>query len=102
VVASRSASAGPDAGRQPQGVRLQDNRDSVSLAWRYPKGAEGPIIISGGRAGQPRRAFQQLPAGTTNYVVYGLNAQLDYCFTVAIVYATDRVATSPPQCTRRR
>jgi hypothetical protein len=99
---SRSASAGPDAARQPQDPRLQDNRDSVSLTWRYPKGSEGPILISGGRAGQQRRVFQQLPAGTTNYVVYGLNEQLDYCFTVAIVYATDRVATSPQLCTSRR
>ena len=99
---SPSASAGPDAARQPQNLRLQDNRDSVSLAWRYPKGSEGPILISGGRAGQQQRAFQQLPAGTTNYVVYGLNEQLDYCFTVAIVYAADRVATSPRLCTKRR
>jgi hypothetical protein len=97
-----SASAGPNAGRQPQDLRLQDNRDSVSLAWRYPKGSEGPILISGGRAGQEQRAFQQLPAGTTNYVVYGLNEQLDYCFTVAIVYAADRVAKSPQLCTKRR
>src|SRR6185312_5082686 len=80
---SPSASAGPDAARQPQNLRLQDNRDSVSLTWRYPKGAEGPILVSGGRTGQPQRAFQQLPAGTTNYIVYGLNEQLDYCFTVA-------------------
>jgi hypothetical protein len=98
---SPSASAGPDAARRPQDLRLQDNRDSVSLTWRYPKGSEGPILISGGRNGQPQRAFQQLPAGTTSYIVYGLNEQLDYCFTVAIVYATDRIATSPQLCTAR-
>jgi hypothetical protein len=99
---SPSVSRAPGAARQPQDVRLQDNRDSVALTWRYPKGSEGPILISGGRTGQPQRAFQQLPAGTTNYVVYGLNQQLDYCFTVAIVYATDRIATSPQLCTVRR
>jgi hypothetical protein len=98
---SASASAGPDAARRPQDLRLQDNRDSVSLTWKYPKGSEGPILISGGRTGQPQRAFQQLPAGTTNYIVYGLNDQLDYCFTVAIVYATDRIAKSPQLCTTR-
>jgi hypothetical protein len=73
----------------------------VSLTWRYPKGAEGPVLISGGRAGQETRAFQQLPAGTADYVVYGLNERSDYCFTVTVVYTTDRVATTKPICTKR-
>ncbi|MET8149775.1 fibronectin type III domain-containing protein [Actinoplanes sp. NPDC049668] len=85
----------------PAGVTLKDNRDSVSLSWRYPKGSEGPVLISGGRTGQEQRAFQQLPAGTTDYVVYGLNKQLDYCFTIAVVYTVDQVAASKPVCTRR-
>jgi hypothetical protein len=99
---SASAGARPGAGAPPQRVRLQDNRDSVSLTWIYPKAAEGPVLISGGRAGQEQRAFQQLPAGTTNYVVYGLNEQTDYCFTVAVVYSVDHVAASRPLCTNRR
>nr|BFE69243.1 hypothetical protein GCM10020092_025440 [Actinoplanes digitatis] len=82
-------------------MTLKDNRDSVSLTWRYPKGSEGPVLISGGRTGQEQRAFQQLPAGTTDYVVYGLNKQIDYCFTVAVVYTVDQVAASKPVCTRR-
>ncbi|BCJ55365.1 hypothetical protein Asp14428_68400 [Actinoplanes sp. NBRC 14428] len=86
----------------PIGVKLRDNRDSVSLTWRYPKGSEGPVLISGGREGQEQRAFQQLPAGTTDYVVYGLNERLDYCFTVAVVYTVDKVAASRPACTNRR
>ncbi|HEV8570397.1 MAG TPA: fibronectin type III domain-containing protein [Actinoplanes sp.] len=90
------------AGTPPQRVRLQDNRDSVSLTWTYPRGAEGPVLISGGRAGQEQRAFQQLPAGATNYVVYGLNEQSDYCFTVAVVYSVDQVAASGRLCTNRR
>ncbi|WP_153040348.1 fibronectin type III domain-containing protein [Actinoplanes sp. TFC3] len=85
----------------PTGVKLQDNRDSVSLTWSYPKGSEGPVLISGGRSGQERRAFQQLPAGTTEYVVYGLNAQVDYCFTVAVIYTVDKVGASDPVCTKR-
>ncbi|MEU7904363.1 fibronectin type III domain-containing protein [Actinoplanes sp. NPDC049118] len=85
----------------PTSVTLKDNRDSVSLTWRYPKGSEGPVLISGGRTGQEQRAFQQLPAGTTDYVVYGLNKQNDYCFTVAVVYTVDQVAASRPVCTRR-
>jgi hypothetical protein len=94
--------AGSDAGPPPGDVRLRDNHDSVSLDWAYPKGAEGPVLISGGRTGQEQRAFQQLPAGTANYVVYGLNEQLDYCFTVAVVYTVDHVAASKPLCTTRK
>lgn len=59
------------------------------------------MLISGGRAGQAQRAFQQLPAGTTDYIVYGLNTELNYCFTVAVAYSTDRIAGSVPVCTHR-
>jgi hypothetical protein len=86
----------------PTSVTLQDNRDSVSLKWRYPKGSEGPVLISGGRTGQEQRAFQQLPAGTTEYVVYGLNRQNNYCFSVAVVYTVDQVAASEAVCTKRK
>jgi hypothetical protein len=96
VAAAPKTSAGA-----PADVRLRDNRDSVSLDWDYPKGSEGPVLISGGRVGAETRAFQTLPAGSTNYVVYGLNEGLDYCFTVAVAYSTDRVVTSSPLCTHR-
>jgi len=86
----------------PTDVTLRDNRDSVSLTWRYPKGSEGPVLISGGRTGQEQRAFQQLPAGTTDYVVYGLNRQNNYCFSVAVVYTVDQVAASKAVCTKRK
>ena len=98
-----SASVRPtNAAIAPTGVKLQDNRDSVSLTWRYPQGSEGPVLISGGRAGQEQRAFQQLPAGTTDYVVYGLNRQNNYCFSVAVVYTVDQVAASKAVCTKRK
>jgi hypothetical protein len=100
--ATGTAGAKPAGGAPPQNVRLQDNRDSVSLTWGYPKGAEGPVLISGGRTGQQQRAFQQLAAGTNNYVVYGLNAQSNYCFTVAVVYTVNDVAASQQLCTNRR
>jgi hypothetical protein len=97
------ASAAPTAAASgaPQGIRLKDNRDSVSLQWTYPKGAEGPVLISGGRAGEEQRVFQQLPAGSDNYIVYGLNEQLNYCFMIAVAYATDHIAGSQPACTAR-
>ncbi|WP_412736449.1 hypothetical protein [Krasilnikovia sp. MM14-A1259] len=101
--AATASPAAPSApGGAPENVRLRDNRDSVSLQWGYPAGAEGPVLISGGRTGQEQRAFQQLPAGTTNYVVYGLNERENYCFTVAVVYTVDHVAASPQVCTQRR
>ena len=100
---SATASAAPtNAAVAPTGVTLRDNRDSVSLTWRYPKRSEGPVLISGGRTGQEQRAFQQLPAGTTEYVVYGLNKQNNYCFTVAVVYTVDQVAASKAVCTKRK
>ena len=80
---STTPSGTPAAGA-PERVRLRDNRDSVALTWAYPKDAEGPLLISGGRLGQQLRMFQQLPAGTGDYLVYGLNPQQNYCFTVAV------------------
>ena len=101
--ASPQASVAPtNAAVAPTGVTLRDNRDSVQLTWRYPKGSEGPVLISGGRTGQEQRAFQQLPAGTTDYVVYGLNRQNNYCFSVAVVYTVDQVAASEAVCTKRK
>ncbi|HEX9999309.1 MAG TPA: fibronectin type III domain-containing protein [Actinoplanes sp.] len=85
----------------PQRVRLQDNRDSVALRWIYPKAAEGPVLVSGGRAGQQPRVFQQLSAGSAEYIVYGLNETQNYCFTVAVAYSADRIAGSAPVCTTR-
>jgi len=93
-----AAPADPGA---PSDVKLRDNRDSVTLSWHYPKGSEGPVLISGGRAGQPQRAFQQLPSGTNNYVVYGLNDAQNYCFTIAVAYSTDHIANSSTVCTKR-
>jgi hypothetical protein len=104
--ATPSASA-PDAppaspGAPPTELSLRDNRDSVTLRWAYPAGAEGPVIISGGRSGQPKSPFADLPAGTDSFVVYGLNRSLDYCFTVAVAWSTDTVARSDEVCTERR
>jgi hypothetical protein len=100
-VASATPSAPAAEPGAPTAVKLRDNHDSVLLNWSYPKGAEGPILISGGRAGQPEKAFQQLPAGANNYVVYGLNDAENYCFTVAVAYTTDHIANSSRVCTSR-
>ena len=96
-----ATSASPPSAAGPANVTLRDGRDSVTLTWTYPAGAEGPVVVSGGRAGQPTQAFQQLPAGSADYIVYGLNDRTDYCFTIAVVYGADAVQTSPQVCTHR-
>ncbi|MGK5678141.1 fibronectin type III domain-containing protein [Actinoplanes sp. URMC 104] len=95
---TRPPTAAPGA---PTALRLRDSRESVTLQWTYPRNSEGPILISGGRVGQPQRVFQQLPAGSSDYVVYGLNESLDYCFTVSVAYSSANIAKSVPVCTKR-
>ncbi|GIJ24554.1 tetratricopeptide repeat protein [Micromonospora lutea] len=102
--ATATAGDAPPAspGTAPTGLSLRDNRDSVTLRWTYPAGAEGPVIVSGGRDGQPQNPFADLPAGSDSFVVYGLNRSLDYCFTVAVAWSTDTIARSDEVCTERR
>ncbi|MEU4474316.1 tetratricopeptide repeat protein [Micromonospora sp. NPDC023888] len=96
------AGTGAPPGGPPGAVTLRDTRDSIALNWTYPAGSEGPVVIAGGRTGQDRNVFATLPAGTTSYVIYALNRTNDYCFTVAVVWSTDTVASSEQVCTRRR
>ncbi|MGN9769021.1 tetratricopeptide repeat protein [Micromonospora sp. SD12] len=99
--AGPTSGAAASPGSPPGAVTLRDNRDNVALRWTYPAGGEGPVVISGGRAGQAQTAFANLPAGTTTFVVYGLNRSTDYCFTVAVVWSTDTIARAQQVCTRR-
>jgi hypothetical protein len=46
-------------------------------------------------------ALQAVPAGRTHSIVYGLNDQHDYCFTVTAIYSTNVVASSTEVCTHR-
>ncbi|GAB2930580.1 hypothetical protein GCM10027280_17600 [Micromonospora polyrhachis] len=89
------------AAAPPSGVALRDNRDNVLLTWIYPPGSEGPVIVSGSRAGQETRAFKELPAGSTSYTVPNLSRSNNYCFTITIVYSVDVVARSESVCTSR-
>jgi hypothetical protein len=57
--------------------------------------------VSGGRTGQEPRAFQELPAGSNSYTVYGLPPTTNYCFTVSVVYASDNVGRAKAVCTTR-
>ncbi|PZG10256.1 tetratricopeptide repeat protein [Micromonospora craterilacus] len=96
-----AATPSPTPAGSPDQVRLTDRRDSVVLHWRYPVQAEGPVVIAGGRSGQERRIFAELPAGTDSYTAHGLSRSSDYCFTIAVVWSTDTVAQAKPVCTHR-
>lgn len=96
VAPTTSRSPGP-----PTGLTLLDGRDSVTLTWTYPPAAAGPVIVSGGRDGQQPRALEELPAGADGFVVHGLNSDVDYCFSVAVVYATDQISGTEAVCTAR-
>jgi hypothetical protein len=96
------ATAGPgSASAPPTGLTVRDGWDSVTLSWSYPGGAEGPVLVAGGRTGQEQRAFETLAPGSTSYTLHGLDRRADYCFTVAVVYSADAVARSPQVCTTR-
>jgi hypothetical protein len=85
----------------PGEVNLRDNGDSVTLTWKDPDAGTLPFIVSGGRAGEQSHPYPPLPAGQTTFTINGLNASVDYCFTVVAVYTTDEFAPSNLVCTRR-
>ncbi|GAA4590569.1 hypothetical protein BJY16_009279 [Actinoplanes octamycinicus] len=91
--------AGPPG--SPQNVTLRDNHTGVSLSWTTPAGATGPVVITGGRTGQPPAEVERLSPGATDYQVYSLNEQANYCFTVAVRAADGRLLAAAPVCTVR-
>jgi hypothetical protein len=101
VAGTSAAPRSPAGPAAPGGLALRDGFDSVTLVWTYPSGAEGPVLVAGGRTGVQRQALQTLAPGTTTLTMYGLDERADYCFTVAVVYSTDSVARSAPVCTSR-
>ncbi|MGE5828058.1 MAG: tetratricopeptide repeat protein [Micromonosporaceae bacterium] len=85
----------------PSQVSLTDNQGSVTLTWHDPTGGTAPFIVAGGRFGAAVTALQAVPAGRTRSIIYGLNDQHDYCFTVTAIYSTNVVASSIEVCTHR-
>ncbi|MDI6101211.1 fibronectin type III domain-containing protein [Actinoplanes sp. NEAU-A12] len=85
----------------PQDVRLRDNGQSVSLQWAYPRDATGDVVIAVGRSGQSPVTVADLPSGATDYVVYSLSEQQNYCFTVSVRTDGQESAAAAPVCTRR-
>jgi hypothetical protein len=82
----------------PTELRLNDSRSAVTLTWKDPASGQVQFIIAGGQ-GTDLRALRT--TRETTFTLNGLNPRLDYCFTVAAVYGTDRVAVSNLVCTSR-
>lgn len=88
-------------GRPPTDVRLRDVGSVVELSWRDPTDGTVSFVVMGGHPDEQLRAMGRLGPSQTRLRLQGLNAKLDYCFTVVAVYATDRVSPSPQACTSR-
>ncbi|BCB88087.1 hypothetical protein Psuf_054000 [Phytohabitans suffuscus] len=89
-------------GTPPSRVTIEDDRESITLRWAYPLGAEGEVRVSGAPKGQQQRPFEDLPAGTTSYVVHGLDQDGDFCFEIAVVYPGNNLGRAKPVCTSRQ
>lgn len=100
--ASPTGPARARPGTPPSRVTLKDDRESITLRWAYPLGADGKVRVSGAPKGQPQRPFQDLPAGATSYVVHGLDQDSDFCFEIAVVYPGNRLGKAKPVCTTRQ
>lgn len=82
----------------PTNLALVDNGSSVTVTWTDPAGGTAQFIVA---AGQGTDLSTQHTTWDTTFTLNGLNPKLDYCFTVAAVYDTDRVAVSDLACTKR-
>ncbi len=88
-------------GPPPGDLRLRDDTTTITVTWTDPSGGGVPFVVAGGRAGQKLGVMATVDAGQNRYTVHGLNAKVDYCFTVLAVYSTDSYATSGQVCTDR-
>jgi len=89
------------AASAPNGLKLRDDGDIVTLTWTDPSGGVVPFFVEVGPAGGQLRIMARLSPGETTYPVVGLNPRLDYCFSVVAVYSTTVVAPSNLVCTQR-
>jgi hypothetical protein len=96
-----TATAGGEPPGAPTGLQLRDQATSITLTWTDPSQGTVSFIVAGGQDGAGIRPLHTLLPGATTHTVHGLNPRLDYCFTVAAVYDTNRVAISDLACTRR-
>jgi hypothetical protein len=98
---SRASAAPTLSGEPPTDLKLRDEGSTVTITWTDPTAGTVPFIVAGGRAGQELRAMAQVSPGESRYRINGLNARINYCFTVAAVYSTNQFGVSGQVCTAR-
>jgi hypothetical protein len=107
VLANRSGDPGSDsdvptlAGPPPSDVRLRDSGAGIKISWQDPSDGSVSFMVAMGRTGEELKPIATLGPGQTSYELGGLNASLNYCFTVIAVYRSNQFATSPQACTSR-
>jgi hypothetical protein len=85
----------------PAGVRLVDEGSAITVSWVDPVAGRASFVVSMGHPGEVMKAVGEVAPGRTSYRMSGLNARLDYCFTVAAVYGANTFGVSSPSCTKR-
>jgi hypothetical protein len=91
------------ADKAPRALSVEDFGASVKLSW--DNGSSGSVskLILGYRTTPDAKnsPLGVAEPGQTSIVVNGLNKNVEYCFTVTAVYASNDVARSAPVCTKR-
>ncbi|SCE63935.1 Fibronectin type III domain [Micromonospora matsumotoense] len=100
---TRSTDTAPrqTAGPAPGDLKLRDDAATITVTWSDPSDGSVPFMVAGGRTGRALGVMATVDPGQTSFTVNGLNAEVDYCFTVLAVYSTDAFATSGQVCTDR-
>jgi hypothetical protein len=99
---SAGPSTGPnEGGSKPTQLTLRDDGTAITITWVDPSGGAVSFIVAGAGRGQQLGPMGTVGPGKTSHTINGLDAHIDYCFTVVAVYSTDVVATSEQVCTNR-
>jgi hypothetical protein len=85
----------------PSDVVLRDEGTSITVSWSDPTNGTGAVLIALARAGQPAGPLRNLPPGTRQDRITGLDPTGDYCVVIAVIYAQDTVAQATQACTHR-
>jgi hypothetical protein len=100
--ATRQADAGVVTARWNDGGRLtptlKDDGSELTVSWR---GGTQTVVVAIRRGDGPPKVLAQLPPGTSEYTVRGVEEAVDYCVLVGALGAEDTVAPLTPVCTHR-
>lgn len=86
----------------PTDIQIADSGATVTLSWKDHTGGRASYLITYTRqeAGAKPTALTSPPAAS--YKLAGLDATVDYCFTLAAFLSVNNLATADPVCTHRR